>query len=87
MKPLSEKVFMVIVVNQTCHSLTGGSLEIASTVPLNCAVGLVTSYRCTYTGGTSISWSKLLSSERAEHLQPGTANGVGFYIRLFYFSI
>ena len=76
---------MVTVLNQTSHYLNGESLEIASTVLLNC--GLVTSYRCTYTGGTSISWSKLLSSERAEHLQPGTANGVGFYIRLFYFSI
>ena len=71
---------MVTVLNQTSHYL-----EIASTVLLNCAVGLVTSYRCTYTGGTSISWSKLLSSERAEHLQPGTANGVGFYISLFLF--
>ena len=78
---------MATVLNQTSHYLNGESLEIASTVLLNCAVGLVTSYRCTYTGGTSISWSKLLSSERAEHLQPGTANGVGFYIRLFYFSI
>ena len=76
---------MVTVLNQTSHYLNGESLEIASTVLLNC--GLVTSYRCTYTGGTSISWSKLLSSERAEHLQPGTANGVGFYISLFYFSI